>query len=239
MLLFSNTIRVFSQSGDAFNSINRILEQNNMQSEKSLQRLSSGLLLWTDDPASKAIYEKLKSHIDFLSITIRNQQDLVSFYQVRDGYLETITNSLQRIRELVIMKTNGIYSDEDRLFLDAEIYIHYEGILKTLSWAQFNTIPLFKSWLEDDEIREKIKEDQFYSMKGVDRILSAVIKERAAHGALQNSLKFRMEGLGVERETHLNQLSRGDTDFGKELSNLQRSEIMFFSDLFLLKRLLE
>ncbi len=233
-LLVLITAPVPAQSSGAFDSLNRILEQNRLEDEKSMKRLSSGLILWQDDPASKAVYEKMKSHIDFLSVTVRSHRDLISYYQVRDGYLDSITQALQRIRDLIMMELNPVFGDEDRALLDSEIFLQYEGIMKTLSWAQFNMKPVFESWLEDEAIRERLKEDEFYSLEGVDRILSAVIRERAVYGALQNSLEFQIQGMGAEKDNTMESLSQGDTDFSAELSKLNAGEIRFFSDFFLL-----
>jgi flagellin len=141
---------VYSQNTSSMDFLNRILGQNDLQRDKSFQRLSSGTLLWTDDPASQAIYEKVKSHIEYLSVNMRSQQDLVSYYQTREGYLELFVSSLQRIRELILMKSNGIYGPDDKEILDSEINHYYDGILKTISWAQFNTKPLFLSWMDDE-----------------------------------------------------------------------------------------
>jgi len=232
-LVFIN-FPISAQSSDSLDFLNRILEQNRLEDEKSMKRLSSGLILWQDDPASKAVYEKMKSHIDFLSVTMRSRRDLISYYQVRDGYLESITQALQRIRDLIMMKSNPVYSDEDRTLLDSEIYLQYEGIMKTLSWAQFNTKPVFGAWLEDEDIRERFREEKFYNPEGVDRILSAIIRERAGHGALMNSLEFQIQGMGTEKDNTLDSLGQGDTDFSQELSKLMAGEIRFFSDFFLL-----
>ncbi|MDA3940137.1 MAG: flagellin [Spirochaetia bacterium] len=226
---------VYSQNTSSMDFLNRILGQNDLQRDKSFQRLSSGTLLWTDDPASQAIYEKVKSHIEYLSVNMRSQQDLVSYYQTREGYLELFVSSLQRIRELILMKSNGIYGPDDKEILDSEINHYYDGILKTISWAQFNTKPLFLSWMDDELVVDRFKEDDFYTLEGLDRILGTVLSERAKLGAILNTLAFRSNGLAKERENSQAFRSMGDTDFALELSNLKRSEIMFFSNLFLLK----
>jgi flagellin-like hook-associated protein FlgL len=230
---------LFGQARNDLSTLNRILNQNNLESDKSIRRLSSGTILWTDDPASKAIYEKLKSHIDFLAVTINNQQDLISYYQVRDGYLGNISATLQRIRDLILMKSNAIYNSDDKQIIDSEIRNHYYGILNAISWAEFNTKPLFNSWINTEEIKGRFEEDQFYSIAGIDRIMEAVRSERSRQGALTNALKLRNKGQGIERENSTGFLSQGDTDFAYELSKLQQSEIMFFSDLFLLKKAID
>ena len=234
--LFSlNVPGVYSQNHTDMNFLNRILGQNEMQSDKSMQRLPAGTLLWTDDPASSAIYEKVKSHIEYLSVNMRSQQDIVSYYQSRDGYLEVMVSSLQRIRELILMKSNGIYNSDDRQIMDSEINNHYEGILKAISWAQFNTKPLFISWMDDKQIQNRFKEAEFYTIEGLDRILRSVLTERSRQSTLLNTLAFRAKGQRAEQGDSYKFLSMGDTDFALELSNLKKSEIIFFSNLFLLK----
>lgn len=226
---------VYSQNKTSFDFLNRTLEQTGIITDKSFKRLSSGTLLWTDDPASLAIYEKVKSHIDFLSVNIRNDQDIVSYYQTKDGYLEQFISSLQRIRELILIKSNGIYSSDDIEIIQSEIYNYYHGIIKTISWAQFNTKPLFSSWTDDDEILNRFKEAEFYTIGGLDRILKSVLSERARQGALINTLSYRSNGFSNESGNYNTFLSQGDINFDNEISNLKKSEIMFFSNLFLLQ----
>ena len=97
---------VYLQNKTSFDFLNRTLGQNGAITDKSYKCLSSGTILWTDDPVSSAIYDQVKSHIDFLSVNIRNDQDIVSYYQTKDGYLEQLTGSLQRIRELILLKSS-------------------------------------------------------------------------------------------------------------------------------------
>ena len=74
--IFINSLSpLYSQSSTSFDFLNRTLGQNQNERDKSIQRLSSATLLWTDDPASHAIFEKVKSHIDYLAVTMRSQQD--------------------------------------------------------------------------------------------------------------------------------------------------------------------
>lgn len=224
ILIFLSVSSIYSQSNSSFNSLN-----------KNLKRLSSGTLLWTDSPSSRAIYEKLQSQINFLSMNIRNNTDMISYYNSREGYLENIVTTLQRIRELILKRSNSFYSADDRDIIDSEIYIHYSGILKELSWAQFNTISLFSSWMENPDLVNRFKEDNFYTLEGIDRILLSVISERSRIGSLINTLEYRVKGLAIEEENTTAFLTNGDTDFATEISDMKSNEIMFFSNLFLLK----
>ena len=200
-----------------------------------MNRLSSGTLLWTDSPSSRAIYEKLESHVNFLSMNMRNNEDLISYYNSREGYLETIGTTLQRIRELILKRSNSFYGPDDREIIDSEIFIHYEGILKELSWAQFNTISMFSSWMENEDLKNRFKEANFYTLEGIDRILQSVLSERSRMGAITNTLKHKAKGLAIEQENTIAFQSIGDINLATELSNMMRNEILFFSNIFLLK----
>ena len=231
IFLILNISNLYSQSS-SLNFLNNTINQN----DKSMNRLSSGMLLWTDSPSSRAIYEKLESHVNFLSMNMRNNEDLISYYNSREGYLVSIGATLQRIRELILKRSNSFYGPDDREIIDSEIFIHYEGILRELSWAQFNTIPMFSSWIENVEIKNRFKEGNFYTFEGIDRILQSVITERARIGAITNTLKHKAKGMAIEHENSMAFQSNGDTDFGLELSNMMRNEVLFFSNIFLLKQ---
>ncbi len=231
ILFLLNISNIYSQSNSSVNFLNQTI----MQNDKSMNRLSSGTLLWTDSPSSRAVYEKLESHVRFLSMNMRNNEDQISYYNSREGYLETTGTTLQRIRELILQRSNSFYGPDEREIIDSEIYIHYEGILNELSWAQFNTISMFSSWMESEELKNRFKEANFYTLEGIDRILKSVISERSRMGAIVNTLRHRANGLAIERENSIAFQSNGDTNYATELSNMMRNEILFFSNLFLLK----
>jgi flagellin-like hook-associated protein FlgL len=96
---------------------------------------------------------------------------------------------------------------------------------------------MFGSWMENEDLKSRFKEANFYTVKGVDRILQSVISERSLMGSIINTLEYKNRGLAVENENTQSFMSQGDTDFAVELSNLKNREILFFSNLFLLKQL--
>ncbi|MFT5082229.1 MAG: flagellin-like hook-associated protein FlgL [Lentisphaeria bacterium] len=87
------------------------------------ERLSSGRRINSaaDDAAGLTISNRMTSQIKGLNQAVRNAMDGVSMIQVAEGALDESTNILQRIRELGIQSSNGIYSDTDRATLDAEV----------------------------------------------------------------------------------------------------------------------
>ena len=91
--------------------------------DKSMERLSSGQRINSakDDAAGLAISNRMTSQIRGIDQAIRNANDGISLIQTAEGALQETTNILQRMRELAIQAGNGIYSDNDRATLDAEV----------------------------------------------------------------------------------------------------------------------
>jgi flagellin len=75
----------------------------------SMQRLSSGLRVNSarDDAAGLAIASRQDAQIRGINVAIRNANDGISLAQTAEGALATITDALQRMRELAIQAQNG------------------------------------------------------------------------------------------------------------------------------------
>jgi len=91
--------------------------------DQASERLASGRRINSagDDAAGLAIANRQTSQIRGLDQAIRNANDGISLIQTAEGALDETTNILQRMRELSIQSSNGIYSDSDRATLDAEV----------------------------------------------------------------------------------------------------------------------
>ncbi|MPM75156.1 Flagellin [bioreactor metagenome] len=85
-------------------------------------RISSGLRVQTskDDPNAMAESQKLKLQIRGLQMASRNMQDGISMLQTADGAMQNITDSLQRIRELMV-QSGGATTPEDRAVIQNEV----------------------------------------------------------------------------------------------------------------------
>jgi len=97
------------------------VSQNSLST--ALQRLSSGLRINSakDDAAGLAISERMTSQIRGMNQAARNANDGISLAQTAEGALVEVGNNLQRIRELAVQAANGIYSEDDRGALNAEV----------------------------------------------------------------------------------------------------------------------
>ncbi len=122
----------------------RNLDRSQSANQQALSRLSSGLRINSskDDAAGLAISTRFTSQIRGLNVAIRNVGDGVSLAQTADGALGTMTDNLQRIRELAIQSANATNSDVDREALQAEVEQLVAEISRTGEQTTFNGINL-------------------------------------------------------------------------------------------------
>ena len=107
---------------------------------KDMEKLSSGQKINRagDDASGLAVSEKMRSQIRGLNQASRNAANGISFIQTTEGYLQETTDIIQRIRELAVQASNGIYSDEDRMQIQVEVSQLVAEVDRIASQAQFN-----------------------------------------------------------------------------------------------------
>lgn len=123
---------------------NRVLGQTDGSLQISLEKLSSGEKINRagNDASGLAVSEKMRSQIRGLNQASRNVGDAISFTQTAEGYLAETTDILQRIRELAVQASNGVYSDEDRTQIQVEVSQLVAEVDRIASSAQFNGMNL-------------------------------------------------------------------------------------------------
>ncbi|PDZ94741.1 flagellin [Bacillus cereus] len=99
-----------------------VLRKNSSELETHMGRLSSGKRINTaaDDAAGIAIASRMESKMRGMDVGIRNSNDGVSLVQTAESALGSITNILQRMRELAVQSANGTNNTTDRTSLDNE-----------------------------------------------------------------------------------------------------------------------
>jgi flagellin len=124
----------------AFNAL-RSLKQISMDTERSVERLSSGLRInkAADDAAGLTISERLRAQVRGLARASQNASEGISFIQTAEGALNEANNILQRIRELAVQSANGILTSNDRLEIQKEVDQLINEIDRIASTTEFNT----------------------------------------------------------------------------------------------------
>jgi flagellin len=123
-------------------SLNAQRNLNGSQSalSTSMQRLSSGLRVNSakDDAAGLAIAERMNAQVRGMNVAVRNANDGISLGQTADGALASISDSLQRMRELAVQARNSTNSDSDKDSLNLEYAQLSQEIGRVLGGTTFN-----------------------------------------------------------------------------------------------------
>lgn len=115
------------------NAINRNLT-------KSMERLSSGYKInkSSDDPAGKAISQRMNSQIRGLDRAVTNANDGISLIQTAEGALNEVHSILARMRELAVQAANETYAEEDKDAMQDEIKQLQDEIDRIAETTDFN-----------------------------------------------------------------------------------------------------
>lgn len=135
MIINHNTSAMFA---------NRQLKWNEASQDTNIERLSSGMRINRagDDASGLAVSEKMRSQIRGLNRAEMNAADGVSLIQTTEGYLQTTQDILQRLRELSVQASNGIYTNEDRMQIQVEVSQLIDEVNRVASHAEFNGLTL-------------------------------------------------------------------------------------------------
>ena len=106
----------------------------------SMQRLSSGLRINSakDDAAGLAIATRMDAQYRGINVAVRNANDGISLAQTAEGGLQTLTDMVQRMRELAVQASNSTNTSSDLSAINQEYSQLASEIQRTVSSVQFN-----------------------------------------------------------------------------------------------------
>jgi len=123
-------------------SLNAQRNQSRTQNDLStaIARLSSGLRINSakDDAAGLAISDRFTAQIRGINQAARNANDGISLAQTAEGALASVTDNLQRIRELSVQSANATNSASDRASLQLEVAQLTAEIDRVATQTSFN-----------------------------------------------------------------------------------------------------
>ncbi len=230
--------------------------QRNLATSKSslatsMERLSSGLRVNSarDDAAGLAIADRMNTQIRGINVAIRNANDGISLAQTAEGALSTVTDALQRMRELAIQSLNGSNGASDRANLDAEYQQLSAEIQRVADQTKFNGVAIVGAGAGTQTFQVGANNGDTLDMTTVavtsvvgdilttggagtaltdiDAALQAVNTDRATYGAAMSRFAFAITNLQVTGENQ--SAARGrimDADFAAETANMSRANIL-------------
>ncbi|OGV33412.1 MAG: hypothetical protein A2020_07610 [Lentisphaerae bacterium GWF2_45_14] len=121
--------------------------QNSSNLQKSMQRLSTGVISTTDDPAGIGISERMRSQTKGMAMARQNAENGISLLQTADAWLQKVNDQLARMKTLAV-ESNGIGSDTDKANIQTEFKAMQEEIgritSKYTAAGKFNGLYLFR-----------------------------------------------------------------------------------------------
>jgi len=107
----------------------------------SMQRLSSGVRVNNakDDAAGLAIADRMSSQVRGMTVAVRNANDGISLTQTAEGALGSLTDTLQRMRDLAVQSSsNAGVSATDRAKMDTEFKALNDELMRVVQNSEFN-----------------------------------------------------------------------------------------------------
>jgi flagellin len=131
MVINHNMSAMFAQRSEGITELSK---------QKNMEKLSSGMKINRagDDASGLAVSEKMRAQIRGLNQASKNASNGISFIQTTEGYLQETSDIVQRVRELAVQSSNGIYSAEDRMQIQVEVSSLVSEVDRIASNAQFN-----------------------------------------------------------------------------------------------------
>lgn len=124
----------------------RHLNSTGSKLSTNIERLSSGLRIngAGDDAAGLTIRERLRTQIRGTDMAIRNAEDGVSMTNTTEASLDSLVESLQRIRELAIQAGNTGTNDAPAIqAIQDEVFQQIDEVNRIATTARFSTRLLF------------------------------------------------------------------------------------------------
>ena len=217
----------------------------------SMERLSSGLRVNSskDDAAGLAIADRMNAQIRGTTVAIRNANDGISLAQTAEGALATMTDALQRMRELAVQAQNGSNGTGDRANLDTEYQQLSAEITRIATQTKFNgaaivganagaqtfqvganngdTLTITTAAVTTVGGDLTTAANASTALAAIDARLDTITTNRATYGAAMSRFEFAISNLRISGENQ--SAARGrimDADFAAETAELARSQIL-------------
>lgn len=219
--------------------------ESNDRNLSSMNRIQSA----SNDPSGLSISEKLKSQSGGLSVAGDNAKAGKDLLNTAEGSLGTISDSLQRIRELSVKASNGIYGAEERIAIQKEVEQLKSSIQSVAKNTQFNKmelldgskadlhlasnpdgtgmkIQLVNATLEALGIADYDVTGEF-DISDIDDAISMISKSRSEIGASTNALE---SAISANSNTELNLVGANsrleDLDVAKAISDMKKEQVL-------------
>lgn len=238
------------------------INANSQNLFKMYSRLASGRQINSaaDNAAGLAIAQKLLTQSNGYEVGRRNAATSQDMTKVAEGAMGSITDNLQRIRELSVQASNtAVYGDAERGAIQQEIDQLKQAISDTASQTQFNTMNVIDgtmgvshvafdsegSGMTIDMPNATLAELGIadydvtgnFDISDIDKALEKITSSRADMGVTANRLDYTMNYNSYASYNTTASRSRiEDLDYGPAVSDMKKNQVLEQYRLMMQKR---
>lgn len=220
-------------------------------------KLSSGKKINSaaDDPAGLAVAKKMQTQSTGYQTENKNIADSQNLLNTTDGAMSSVTDALQRMRELAVQGTNGLYSAEDKKAIQSEINQLKDQIQSISKGTQFNGVQTlngssmdlsgstetqsYNTSLESLGI-EDFDITKIYDLRDLDRAMNRVSSMQGEAGASVNGMSHTMNSNSVA-DLNIQSAQSGieDIDMGHAVMELKMKQLQNQSSTYVQHQLMQ
>ncbi len=231
------------------NSMNSLYTKNSMHSIYGKIASGNRIQRAKDDAAGLAIVNKMKKESNGLDVGAANIKDGVGVANIKDGAMGTMVDSLQRIRELSVQASNGLYGESDREMIQNEVGQLLQDVERSAVGTKYNEMKLMDGSMADMHIAanadgtgmkigmenvtlqslgiEGYDVTKNFNIEDIDAAIDKINSARSKTGAVTNSLEHAYNS---NTNTSLNLVgSRSrieDLDIPKAVSEKEKNRLL-------------
>ncbi|MGC8819937.1 MAG: flagellin [Fervidobacterium sp.] len=227
----------------------------NLQSQQSVQQqsLSQAVIPFRQDVSSGAIAERIRAQINGYRNAMYSTYNAIGIMNTAEGGIQSVTQNLQRMRELAVQASNGALSEADRNALQQEFSQLAQGINKVVEQTTYNGKKVIGGDVKDmqvqlgpnegqsmtvtlpsmdikslglENVRINNAENAQNALKAIDRVIENVSRTRSYIGSTTNRLENATRELS---NTMLNLTSSvsalTDTDMARGMMEYVRTQL--------------
>jgi len=214
---------------------------NNMATENSMRKLSSGLRISraADDAAGLAIANKLRTQSRSLNQAAANAEQGNAMLQIAEGAAQTIQRIIERQKELITQKLNGTSSSTTSTTINSEISSLATEATRIQNSANFQGTSVFASLtfqVSDSSTNGTVPVSAALTqttlsgtstLANADTALDAVNTTLANIGAGQNVLDYTVQNLkSAVVNVRAAESTIRDVDMAEEMANFTKNNIL-------------
>ncbi len=224
----------------------------NSQMQKNMLNISTGNRLNTaaNDAAGLAIAEKMNSQIRGLEQGTRNTEDMQNLVTTAEAAMGSISENLQRMRELSIQAANGTLTNSDKALIQEEVNQLKQGISDMVNNTQFNNKQLLNGTFQNQNTASQANglgmkvsipnmsldtlgitnfdvTNPASDVGQIDAAIEKVSEARSQLGAVSNTFSHTINSNSIASLNQAASRSRiADTDIPKAVSDLNKNRML-------------